>query len=148
MVGASQEAFLDWDTAIDDAGRLRRCVACGSPDLFREKAFPQVTGIIVVLAFAGGIAGIAGLVANVPVLIAMAVVLVLDVGILVFSKRRLVCYRCRTSYHDLAIARYHKPWDRTTAERHATEARRHEGTQARHEEAGRVAVPAREGVAA
>src|SRR4051812_35668948 len=25
----SREAFLNWETALDDAGQLRRCVACG-----------------------------------------------------------------------------------------------------------------------
>jgi hypothetical protein len=113
-----REVFLNWDTALDDAGRLRRCVVCGCPDLFQEKAFPQVTAIVVVLAFAGAIAGIFGLVTNVPVLIAMLVVLALDIGILLFSRRRLVCYRCRSSYHGLPIARYHRTWDRPTAERH------------------------------
>lgn len=112
------EVFLTWDTAVDDAGQLRRCVACGCGDLFAEKAFPQVTGIVVVLAFAGAFAGILGFATNLPVLTAMTVVLVLDVGILLFSRRRLVCYQCRTSYHALPIARYHRSWDRATAERH------------------------------
>lgn len=114
----STEVFLNWDTALDDAGQLRRCVACGCPDLFKEKAFPQVTGFVVVLAFVGALVGVFGLVTNLPVLIVMAVVLVLDISILLFSRRRLVCYRCRSTYHDLPIARYHRSWDRTTADRH------------------------------
>lgn len=113
-----REVFLNWDIAVDDAGHLRRCLGCGCGDLFTEKAFPQVTGIVVVLAFAGAIAGIAGFATNLPVLTAMTIVLVLDIAILLFSRRRLVCYRCRTSYHNLRIARYHRPWDRTVAERH------------------------------
>lgn len=112
-----REVFLNWDTAVDDAGQLRRCVACGCTEMFRERAFPQVTAIVVVLAFTGAIIGALGLAENTPVLIAMAVVLVLDVAILLFSGRRLVCYRCRSTYHDLAIARYHRPWDRARAER-------------------------------
>src|SRR5262245_31634602 len=43
----AREVFLNWDTAMDDAGQLRRCVACGCADLFKEKAFPQVTAVIV-----------------------------------------------------------------------------------------------------
>lgn len=113
------EVFLNWDSAVDDAGQLRRCVVCGCGDLFREKAFPQVTGFVVVLAFAGAVIGALGLATRPPVLTAMAIVLVLDVAILVFSQRRLVCYRCRASYHDLPIARYHRPWDRSLADRHA-----------------------------
>lgn len=116
--GDGREVFLQWETALDDSGKLRRCVACGCGDLFAEKAFPQVTGIVVVLAFAGAIAGLAGFATNVPVLTAMTVVLGLDVGILLFSRKRLVCYRCRTSYHNLPIARYHRSWDRAVAERH------------------------------
>src|SRR4029077_17447430 len=42
----SREVFLNWDTALDDAGQLRRCVSCGCTDLFKEKAFPQVTAVI------------------------------------------------------------------------------------------------------
>jgi hypothetical protein len=113
----SREVFLHWDTALDDAGQLRRCVACGCGDLFREKAFPQVTAVIVILAFLGAIVGAVGM-ANTPVLFAMLVILILDVAILVLSRNRLVCYRCRTAYRDLPIARYHRPWDRALADRH------------------------------
>ena len=112
-----REVFLKWDTALDDAGQLRRCIVCGGRDLYTEKAFPQVTGFVIVLAFAGAVVGALGYATTPPMLIAMAVVLVLDVAILLFSRRRLVCYACRTSYHELPIARYHKPWDRPTADR-------------------------------
>lgn len=118
IANSDREVFLDWETALDDAGQLRRCVACGCPDLFTEKAFPQVTGFVVVLAFAGAVVGALGYAQTWPVLSAMTAVLVADVGILLFSRRRLVCYRCRTSYHDLAIARYHKRWDRAIADRY------------------------------
>ncbi len=110
------EVFLTWESAIDDDSNLRRCAVCGCPDMFREKAFPQVTGFIVILAFAGALVGILGL-ATTALLIAMAAVLVLDVAILLFSRRRLVCYRCLSSYHDLQIATYHRGWDRSMAER-------------------------------
>ena len=112
------EAFLNWESSVDDAGQIRRCVACGCHDLFREKAFPQVTGFVVVMAFVGAVVGLFGLATNLPVLIIMVAVLVLDVVILLFSRRRLVCYRCRTSYHQLPIARYHRTWDRALADRH------------------------------
>ena len=113
-----REVFLDWDTALDDAQRLRRCVVCGCNDLFKAKAFPQITGFVVVLAFAGAILGALGQV-NTTTLTAMVVVLVADVSILLFSRQRLVCHRCRSSYHGLPIARYHRRWDRAVAERHA-----------------------------
>lgn len=115
---SNREVFLNWDTAVDDAGQLRRCVACGCPDMFTEKAFPVVTGFIVVLAFIGAIVGALGLATNLPVLLTMAGVLALDVAILVFSRRRLGCYRCRTTYYDLPIARHHRAWDRSAADRY------------------------------
>ena len=113
-----RDHFLDWDIALDDAGHLRRCVACGCRDLFRTKAFPQITGLVVVLAFTGVVISALGL-ATPPMLMAMVIVLIADVAIFLFSRQQLVCHRCRTSYHDLAIARYHSPWDRAVAERHA-----------------------------
>ena len=115
--GAEREIYLEWESAIDDAGHLRRCVACGCSDLFCEKAFPQITGFVVILAFAGATVGLLGL-ATTPMLVAMLAVLVIDVAILLVSQRRLVCYRCRTSYHDLPIARYHRHWDRSLADRY------------------------------
>jgi hypothetical protein len=120
--GTQREAFLTWEASMDDAGQLRRCVACGCPDLFVERAFPQATGLVVLLAFAGAAVGALGL-ATPPVLAGMIVVLVIDVAILVRARRRLVCYRCRSSYHELPIARYHRPWDRAMADRHAPPAR-------------------------
>jgi hypothetical protein len=114
---SDREVFLHWEGAVDDAGHLRKCVVCECPSLFEERTFPQVTGVVVVLAFAGAAAGILGLAQTPPVLAAMAVVLACDVAVLVFARRRLVCYRCRTSYHGLPIARYHRSWDRATADR-------------------------------
>jgi hypothetical protein len=113
-----REVFLHWETALDDAGQLRRCVACGCTDLFIEKAFPMVTGAVVALAFIGAAMGAVGLAEAPPVLVGMAIVLVLDVAILIFSRRRLVCYRCRSTYRDLPIAPYHRPWDRSVADHH------------------------------
>ncbi len=121
IVNSDREVFLNWDIALDDAGCLRRCVACSCTDLFREKTFPQITILVVALAFAGAVVSALGLV-NTPLLIAMCVVLALDIAILVVSRRRLVCYRCRTAYHGLPIARYHRRWDPSTAQRYVRRA--------------------------
>jgi hypothetical protein len=115
---ANREVFLNWDTALDDAGQLRKCIVCSCTDLYTEKAFPIVTGAVVAMAFIGAAMGAAGLADTPPVLIGMGIVLVLDVAILFFSRRRLVCYQCRTTYRELSIARYHRPWDRSIAEKH------------------------------
>jgi len=123
--GAERDVFLEWEGAVDDAGRLRKCVVCGCGDLFREKVFPQVTGLVVVLAFTGATVGVFGSVLSrqqtitTPLLAVMVAVLLADVGILLFARSRLVCYRCRTSYHDVPIARYHRSWDRGVADRYA-----------------------------
>lgn len=140
----SGEVFLNWETAVDDAGQLRRCVACGCTDLFREKSFPQVTGFVVLLAFIGAIVGALGLATNLPVLFAMAAVLVLDIAILVFSRRRLVCYQCRTTYFDLPIARYHGTWDRAIADRHPLPT---QSTASAEPEAGAMPSPVLAGAA-
>jgi hypothetical protein len=118
VAGREREVFLNWDIAVDDAGNLRRCVSCECTDLFRERAFPRVTGIVVVLAFAGAVLGALGLANTPPMFAAMGVVLVVDIAVFLFARQRLVCYRCRSSFHGLPIARYHRPWDRETADRY------------------------------
>ncbi|MHC4908357.1 MAG: hypothetical protein ACYTF9_01370 [Planctomycetota bacterium] len=130
VLDAGEEVFLRWDTAMDDAGHLRRCVVCGAPDLYVEKAFPQVTGFVVVLAFTGAVVSALGYATAPPVLAAMVGILVLDLAIFLFSGRRLVCYRCRSSYHDLEIARYHKSWDRSQADKYSAERASGEGEEA------------------
>ncbi len=122
IAASGREVFLNWDSALDDAGHLRRCVACGCTDLYRTKAFPQITGFVVMLAFAGAVVGALGYATTPPILAAMVVVLVADVAILLLARRRLVCYRCRSSFHDLPIAGYHRRWDRALADRRAPEA--------------------------
>ena len=116
-----REAFLNWDTAVDDSGRLRRCVSCGCSDLYRAKAFPAMTGFVVILAFAGAVVGFLGD-ATMPLgmYVAMILILVLDVANLLLAKHQLVCYQCRTTYRSLPIARYHRPWDGSVGERYTS----------------------------
>tara|TARA_B100001964_G_C13992333_1_gene491215 strand:- start:222 stop:686 length:465 start_codon:yes stop_codon:yes gene_type:complete len=105
-----EEFYLEWNSTVDDSGHLRGCICCGG-EVFREQTFPQVTGLVVVLAFAGAVAGILGLVTTWPMFIAMGAVLVIDIAILAFSYTRLVCYKCNTRYSKLEIAPYHERWD-------------------------------------
>lgn len=114
--GVAQERYLNWDGAIDDSGNLRHCLLCGCQSLYRSKALPQVTPFIVVLAFAGAFIGLLGFASNPFVLPALVVLLVVDVATLVVARSRLVCYRCRSLYSRLPIARYHRRWSRTQAE--------------------------------
>ena len=112
---SNDDLFLDWNSSIDDSGKLKSCVVCRG-DLFRENTLPQITGFVIVLAFAGGVAGLLGLVTTWPMLIAMGVVLLIDVTILVLRFTRLVCYKCGTRFSKLPIAPYHQKWDADRAE--------------------------------
>ena len=49
----------------------------------------------------------------------LVVVLVVDIGVLVVARTRLVCYRCGSVYDRVPIARYHRNWDPEVAERDA-----------------------------
>ena len=107
---SGEELFLEWNSTVDDSGRLRGCIIC-SGEVFRERTFRQVTGVVVVLAFAGAVAGILGLVTTWVMLIAMTFVLLLDIAILLLGRPRLVCYTCGTRYKKLSIAPYPQRWD-------------------------------------
>jgi len=109
------EVFPDWERARDDQGHLRRCVICGSDHLYRQRRLPRMTGFIVVLALAMAAAAILDLASGWPMLVAMVALLIFDVAVLVLSDEMLTCYRCRSGYRRLAIARYHRPWNRRTA---------------------------------
>ena len=111
--------FLDWDQALDDQGHLRRCLLCRS-DIYRRKAFPQITGFVVLLAFALALVALLGFSDNILLLIGMLIVLFVDVCILLFASTHLVCYGCRASFRSTDIAPWHKPWDRDDASRYAT----------------------------
>ena len=110
-----EELYLDWDATLDDSDRLRSCIVC-SNDLYKERAFPQITGIVIVLAFAGGIAGVAGFLTTWSMLLAMLIVLFLDIAILIFDKPRLVCYGCGTKFKRTAIAPHFQGWDHHRAD--------------------------------
>jgi len=112
---SGNELFLDWDATVDDSDRLRCCLICRK-DLYRERAFPQITGIVVVLAFAGGVAGVLGYLTTWSMLSAMVLVLLLDIAILVFDRPRLVCYGCGTVFRNTAIAPHFIGWDKQRAE--------------------------------
>ena len=113
----SRDAFLAWDGAEDDGGHLRTCIACDGGVLYKGRSFPQVTPVVVVLAFAGTAVALLGYATEWWILILLAAVLMLDVGVLILAQPRLTCYGCGTIYRRLTIARYHRSWDRSVAER-------------------------------
>jgi hypothetical protein len=112
---SGDQLFLHWDATVDDSDRLRRCIIC-SGDLYRERAFPQITGVVIAFAFAGGIAGVAGFLTTWIMFSAMILVLLLDVAILIFDKPRLVCYECDTKFKETPIAPQFHTWDQHHAD--------------------------------
>jgi hypothetical protein len=112
---AEHEVFLQWDGAVDDAGQLRTCVACGCPHLYRQRSLPQFTPFVLVLAAAGFVLGVMGYSNDPIVLAALMVLLVLDIGALIFARTLLVCYRCRTRYGKAKVGRYIARWNARTA---------------------------------
>lgn len=119
--GREQGLFPRWDGAIDDAGSLRRCVVCGCESLYVRRNFPQVTPVIVVLAFSGAVVAILGYAAHPAATAALILLLIADLLILRLSTRWLVCYRCGAIFTGVRIARFHRNWDRSVAEKVAAE---------------------------
>ncbi len=115
------DAYLQWDGALDDASSLRRCVLCSCNELYVRKNFPQVTPFVVVLAFSGTVVALLGYAANRAVFSLLAALLVVDILTLLLAQRQVVCYGCGAVYSHLHIARYHRAWDRSIAERIAKE---------------------------
>ncbi len=113
----SQELFLDWEGSLDDAGRLRRCPVCGGANLFRRRSVPAVTPFVIVLAFAGMVLALLGYADDPRVLVGLVVVLLTDVALLVLARTFLVCYRCRSRFRGIPVARQHRSWDAAEAAR-------------------------------
>ena len=111
---AGEPIYIDWEGALDDAGHLRRCVACGGA-LYRAKRLPQVT------PFLSGLLVVAVVVAALghstsPWLVAGIVILALaDLAILLLARPRFVCYSCASAYGRTPIARYITRWDSRAA---------------------------------
>lgn len=114
----SREIYLNWSGAIDDEGHLRRCPLCGCEEFFVRKDLPQVTAFVLVLITAA--IAVALFAANnlLAALLVLVIVTVLDVLIFFFAKRNLVCYRCRSEFAGVPIARNQQPWQAHLGERY------------------------------
>jgi len=113
--GTERETFLEWERAVDDAGQLRACIACGCQHLYRRRTLPRFAPFALVLAGAGVVAGVLGYSSDPLVLVALVALLALDAAVLVLARTELACYRCGTTYGRVRIARYHRTWDARTA---------------------------------
>ena len=118
---ADRDTFLEWENAVDDAGHLRACITCGERHLYRSRSLPQVAPFVALIALAGATVSLLGFATSTWILNLLIVVLVIDIGVLVFARTRLVCYRCGSIYGNLPIARYHRGWDPAVAEKIANE---------------------------
>jgi hypothetical protein len=110
-----------------DQGRLRRCLACPSTDLFVRKDFPQRLGVAIVTV--GIIAScvtwaMSLLVATFAVLFATALV---DVVLFLIVPDALSCYRCGAIHRLAEGTNAHGPFNLETHERHRQQAARMAG---------------------
>ncbi len=114
-----QSVHLNWDRAIDDERHLRRCPACGCEELYVRSRFPRLTAFVMI-AFAAAVAVVLlGFGRLYLTLIVLGVIVVIDVIAYFFlSDKLLVCYRCRTEFHDTPIARGVKAWQADVEERY------------------------------
>jgi hypothetical protein len=111
------EHFLDWERAIDDGGHLRKCIVCGCDALYRNRSLPRLTLIAVALGLSVVAVGLAGY-GTPPVLAgALVAAIVADLVLRVLGRWQLSCYRCRSTFRGMPIARYHHRWDARTQRR-------------------------------
>lgn len=116
--GGGRTILLQWEGALDEQGRLRRCPVCGCREIFRRQDFPQRLGLILVI---GTIIAAVVLIALWQVIWAMGVLLaavVIDRIICVFTRECLVCYRCRTEFRGVTIDGSHEAWNLATGEKY------------------------------
>src|SRR5690606_31717082 len=96
---------------------LRRCPVCGCNDLFMRKELPQVTALVAIVLAAVVAMVLFGLQQVWWAIAVLVVVAALDLGIFLFAKRVLECYRCRSVFRDVPVARGHPRWEAGTADR-------------------------------
>ncbi len=118
------EIYLNWDQAIDDRGYLRHCPVCNCKDLYTRKMFPQITGFVIVTLGVALSLVLIGYRQSTAALVVLLVMIAADLAILFLSKRKLVCYRCRSEFHGLPVSRDQRPWDSAMAEKYPLESTR------------------------
>lgn len=109
-----ETVYIDWEGALDDAGHLRRCVACGGT-LYRAKRLPQVTPFLSGLLVVAAVVAALGHSTSAWLVAGIVVLAVADLAILLLARQRLVCYSCASSYGQTPIARYITRWDSRAA---------------------------------
>jgi hypothetical protein len=115
---AAPQITLDWDQAVDDEHRLRKCPVCSCRELFVRKDFPQVTGFVVVVLAAVIAVVLFAQEQWAMSMAVLAVVVLIDVVIYFFTGQCLVCYRCRSEFRDVPIGPEHKAWELSIGEKY------------------------------
>ena len=113
-----QTLDLHWAGALDEQGRVRRCVVCGCREIFKRYDFPQRFGLLLVI---GAVVACVILLIRGQVLWAMGVLLgtvVVDRIVYLFTRECLVCYRCRSEFRDVKIDETHESWDLSIGEKY------------------------------
>ena len=82
---------------------------------------PSLPVLLRLALLSGTVVALLGYAANRAVFSLLAALLVVDILTLLLAQRQVVCYGCGAVYSHLHIARYHRAWDRSIAERIAKE---------------------------
>ncbi len=123
----------DWSRPIHktdiEQGRPRRCLACGTEDLWRQKDFPQGLGLLLV-----GMGALFSTIAwgmywprtAIGILMGFALG---DLLLYTFMNDVLVCYRCSAQHRQANMDADHPRFDLELAERYRQEAIRLEDSK-------------------
>jgi len=117
-------ALLDSPAEAWGDHELKRCLICGSGDLFIRKDFPHRLGLLIVVAgFAASCVTwyFYWTYLTFAVLFATAAA---DMALYFIVGESLVCYRCRAEYRQLAAMNEHAPFNLETHERYRQQAAR------------------------
>ncbi len=100
------------------AGKLSRCLACPSTDLFVRKDFPQRLGVAIVTI---GLVGSCIAWAYSYVILTFAVLFataLIDVVLYAVVPNALMCYRCGAMYRGVSAMEEHESFNLETHEKH------------------------------
>ena len=109
---------LQWSDALNEDQQLIGCPVCGCRELFVRRDFPQKLGLFIVI-LAALIAVVCWAMGQTAIaFLVLAGTVVLDGLILLFTKKCLVCYRCRSEFRNAWIAPDQAGWDLSIGEKY------------------------------
>ncbi len=112
-------------------GRVDRCMACPSLELFVRKDFPQRLGVTIV-TLGLGLSSVAWYYhAIVPTFAILFVTAFIDLALYLFMGDVLECYRCHAQYRGTANLEDHEAFDLEVHEKYRQQAARREEVKSR-----------------